>query len=74
MYDHGPYRNAFYVEGTPGRAESDAQKREVMERLLMEWQKCAHLRLGQFLCLLSDKSDPFYIEDYDLVREAEKKR
>jgi hypothetical protein len=56
------------------RAIEDAQKREIVERLLEEWQKLPHERLGQLIVNALParmNSDPFYVEDYDLIEMIE---
>ena len=56
------------------RALEYAQKREIMERLLTEWQKRPHERLGQLIVNalpVRMNSDPFYVEDYDLIEMIE---
>ena len=59
-----------------GRAETDEQKKQAMDRLLDAWKRCPSLRLAQFLfCAVapSGYSDNslYNLEDFDLVRDAE---
>jgi hypothetical protein len=60
------------VTTPPGRAVTDEQKRAVVERLLAAWMRMPHLRLGQFVCACSARTnaDPFFIEDETLVTQA----
>lgn len=61
-----------------GRAETDKQKRQVIESLLEAWKKAPHLRLGQlincsFTGIISSAdldSKLFNIEDFDLVHNV----
>jgi hypothetical protein len=52
------------------RAITEAQKREVIEQLLKLWEQAPELRLGQMISN-AVAGDPFYIEDYDLIRRIE---
>jgi hypothetical protein len=55
-----------------GRAETDEQKKHVMDRLLDAWKKIPELRLGQLINnAIGNEQNLFYYEDFDLVREAE---
>jgi hypothetical protein len=47
----------------PERAIKPEQKQEVIQALLDAWLKFPYLRLGQLVCLASDLSSPFYVED-----------
>jgi hypothetical protein len=57
------------------RATTDEQKEEVLARILAVWKQYPHERLGQFLhnCYspVTGHNDPFYVEDYELVRMVE---
>lgn len=57
------------------RADTDKEKEEVIRRLLIAWKCLPELRLGQFLvCVVTGEpyfGDPFFIEDFDLVKAAE---
>jgi hypothetical protein len=57
------------------RAHTPQQKEEVIKRLLVAWKCKPELRLGQLLlCAMHEANndyDPFYIEDYELVRNTE---
>lgn len=52
------------------RAVTEKQKREVLEELLLHWLQKPELRLGQMISN-AVAGDPFYIEDYDLIRRIE---
>jgi hypothetical protein len=55
------------------RARTEADKREVIERLLEAWKKAPMLRLGQLLCNSADKGHRlFYLEDDALVEGVER--
>jgi hypothetical protein len=59
-----------------GRAETDEQKKQAMDRLLDAWKRCPSLRLTQFLfCAVAPGADMsaslYNLEDFDLVRDAE---
>lgn len=54
------------------RAVKESQKFEVIWKLWNLWLKQPELRLGQLVYNLTIKNvgiDPFYIEDYDLIKE-----
>ncbi len=56
------------------RAFEYSQKREILERLLTEWVKRPEERLGQLIVNALParmSSDPFYVEDYDLIEMIE---
>lgn len=56
------------------RALEYSQKREILERLLTEWAKRPNERLGQLIVNALParlNSDPFYMEDYDLIEMIE---
>jgi hypothetical protein len=54
------------------RARTEADKREVIERLFEVWKKAPLLRLGQLLCNSADKGHRlFYMEDEILVKAVE---
>lgn len=53
----------------PERAIQPEQKQEVIQALLDAWLKFPYLRLGQLVCLTSDSSSPFYVED-GILKEA----
>ncbi len=54
------------------RARTEADKREVIERLFEAWRKAPLLRLGQLLCNSADKGHRlFYMEDEALVAAVE---
>jgi hypothetical protein len=52
----------------PGRAQTDDEKREVVEKLLAAWQseRGKHLRLGQLIAN-SGIHDVFTVEDSELA-------
>lgn len=55
-----------------GRAQTDTEKREIIERLYSAWIRDSHLRLGQLImCATNSHPDIFYIEDEDLVTYVE---
>lgn len=54
----------------PGRALTPAQKRELVERLLVAWQRAPYLRLGQLINLGVD--DLQNIEDDELIAAVER--
>ena len=63
------------MSGT-GRADTEALKRNVMERLLNAWQRVPELRLGQLIVNATLKrtvttNDIFYTEDLLLVEQVE---
>jgi hypothetical protein len=59
------------TDPTPsGRALTPAQKRALIERLLVAWQHAPYLRLGQLLELGID--DLQNVEDDELVAAAER--
>ena len=53
----------------PNRAETDAQKEEVMRRVLEAWKRAPYLRLGQLLYNAAYRigADVFTIEDDTLT-------
>ncbi len=54
------------------RARTEADKREVIERLFEAWKKAPMLRLGQLLCNAADKGHRlFYMEDEVLATTVE---
>jgi hypothetical protein len=57
----------------PGRAHTDEEKRELIERLLSAWKspKGRHLRLGQ-LIVNAGIVEPFYVEDAELIDMVER--
>lgn len=57
----------------PGRAHTDEEKREVVERLLAAWKtpKGRHLRLGQLIANAGVR-EPFYVEDAELADLVER--
>jgi hypothetical protein len=56
------------------RANTDAEKKEIIDRVYRAWLASPQLRLGQLLeCAKPNRLDDlFNIEDYDLVVEVEK--
>jgi len=55
------------------RARTEADKREIIERLLEAWKKAPMLRLGQLLCNSADKGHRlFYLEDSALAEGVER--
>jgi hypothetical protein len=50
------------------RAETDDQKRNVMNRLLDVWCRNPELRLNQ---LISNVTNSYNIEDFELLRQVE---
>jgi hypothetical protein len=58
----------------PGRANTDEQKTQLMDRLLDAWKKQPKLRLGQLLVCAAHPpdSDIFNDEDYPLLESVEK--
>lgn len=55
------------------RARTEADKREVIERLFEAWKKTPLLRLGQLLCNAADKGHRlFYLEDDALAQTVER--
>lgn len=57
----------------PGRAHTDEEKRELIEKLLSAWKspKGRHLRLGQ-LIVNAGVIEPFYVEDAELADLVER--
>lgn len=58
----------------PGRAETDEQKRAVLDRIFEAWKRKPEQRLGQFLdnvIAMEAPSSMFQIEDDTLVRCVE---
>ncbi len=60
----------------PGRANTPAEKRQIIERLLAVWQKHPELRLGQLIIALGYGSarsgtSIFYVEDEEFLRRIE---
>lgn len=59
----------------PGRAETDDQKRVILDRLLVVWQHFPTLRLGQLIdnARVAAKVCPdlFYLEDEALAKVVE---
>lgn len=57
----------------PGRAHTDEEKRDLIERLLSAWKspKGRHLRLGQ-LIVNAGIVEPFYCEDSELADLVER--
>ena len=58
------------------RANTDSERDEVMQRLLIAWKSSKFQRLSQFLmnAIATSKNptlDPFYVEDFELVEMAE---
>jgi hypothetical protein len=53
------------------RAETDEQKKEVLNRILIVWQKFPELRLMQLIGNLY-LGDPYYTEDFKLADQLEK--
>lgn len=56
------------------RANTNEQKKEILEHLLEIWVKVPELRLGQLLGNVyhaPSGGDPYYVEDYDLIHEIE---
>jgi len=55
-----------------GRAKTPEHKRAVIERLYAAWIALPDLRLGQLIeCACDKRPDLFYVEDEDLVADAE---
>lgn len=57
-----------------GRAQTSAQKRAVIERILAAWEQRPTERLGQFIVNAlppSHEGDPFYVEDEVLASLCE---
>ena len=54
------------------RAETPDQKREIVMRLLVAWQSCPQLRLGQLIeNAMSPGGNIFYVEDEQLAEQVE---
>lgn len=55
-----------------GRAEYPEQKQDVLDCLLLAWNKTPELRLGQLIeNAVADGQDIFYLEDYALLNMIE---
>jgi hypothetical protein len=61
-----------FLSGKPvaGRANSSAQKRQVIERIYVLWEENPKMRLGQ-LILNAYHDDLFHVEDFALLDEIE---
>lgn len=60
----------------PGRAETTEQKREILARLAVLWERFPQLRLGQLIGNVYYSTDPggcmlYFAEDYKLIEELE---
>lgn len=59
-----------------GRAATDKEKREIIERLYRAWTMVPSLRFGQMLSDAINHAKPgadiYYVEDEQLARDAEK--
>jgi hypothetical protein len=69
--DEHPMRSSQPVEG---RAQTDEQKKQVMDRLLDAWKRNPKLRLGQLIyCVTGGNADEvlFSIEDFPFIETAE---
>lgn len=57
------------IPDIPGRAKTEEQKREVIERLYNAWIENPDLRLGQLICNNTYRlhQELFYIEDDEIV-------
>jgi hypothetical protein len=55
----------------PGRAESEQQKRETLERLFLAWCRKPSMRLGQLVYVATGGRDIFYDEDEKLAGDIE---
>lgn len=53
------------------RAETDEQKKEVLDRLLIVWQMFPEMRLMQLIGNIT-RGDSYYKEDFKLVDDLEK--
>jgi len=65
---------------TSGRADTPVKKREILERLLAEWEKAPQQRLGQLLVnatrdidVADYRSRMYYLEDEALAERVEGK-
>lgn len=56
----------------PGRAETDQQKQEVLERLLHAWRRQSAMRLGQLVYVATSGRDIFNDEDEKLAGDIER--
>jgi len=57
-----------------GRAYTNAEKRQIVERLLVAWKESKGMRLGQLISnAISEKNSfgLFYREDMDLIEDVE---
>jgi hypothetical protein len=52
-----------------GRAVTDQQKEDILRRLEAVWKQAPALRLGQLIANIF--RDPYYTEDFTLIRELE---
>ena len=53
-----------------GRCESDEERKDVTERLLVAWNKMPEMRLAQlFVCVHG--VDPFHVEDKPFIEDIE---
>lgn len=66
---------------TAGRADTPVKKREILERLLAEWERVPQQRLGQLLVNatrdidVSDfRSRLYYLEDEEMAARVEGKK
>ncbi len=53
------------------RAETDAQKRWIVDRLLSVWMSKPNLRLCQLIANVIDEEFLYNKEDYELITELE---
>ena len=56
--------------GINGRAETDQQKRAIIERLFVAWCSAPSLRLGQLIENVFNR-DVYYIEDEQFIEQIE---
>ncbi len=52
------------------RANTPAEKMQVLMELNTLWNEFPALRLGQLLCIVGD---PYYIEDFELAKQIREK-
>lgn len=60
--------DSWYKGGV--RAVDDEMKTEIVGRLLEVWKQNPSLRLMQLLGNVF-RGDPYYVEDYDVIKEVE---
>ncbi len=55
-----------------GRAQTDAERSDVTQRILCAWMLVPHLRLGQFIDLARRSRVLFSLDDNDLAERCER--